>query len=494
MSYDAIVIGAGPNGLTAAAVLAKRGRKVLVLESAGEIGGHTRAIEFAPGFRSPLDGDPEWVPPSVEDATGVRLRNRVPAAQSRFRAPFESSAEGALIARLNRFAEVLGALYQLTPPDIDTKSPGEVLPLIRVALRTRALGRKEMIEFLRVMPMSIQDLLDDSIGNERVKAAIASAAIRDLRHGPRSAGTTFNLLHNMVGASAGSFRRAEWSPQGPDAFAKDAGRVAREAGAEIRTGARVERITVREDAVAGVVVAGGEEIPVRTVVSTADPKRTLLGMVDPVWLDPEFMLAVKNIKMRGCAAFILYGTRELESGDSGAELSNVQSLASSTTALEKAADAAKYGEISEAPLVEIFSASARWPGMAPAGKSVLAARVQFTPYTLKSGEWDRATAEALEQKVTAAIAGVIPGFESKIEHRLVLSPRDLETRFGVTEGALTHGELTLDQILFMRPVPGWGHYEMPIRGLFLGGAGAHPGPGILGGAGLLGARAALRQR
>lgn len=492
MTYDVVVIGAGPDGLTAAAVLAKRGRRVVVLESAGEIGGHTRAIEFAPGFRSPLDGDPGWVPPSVEKAIGARLRGPTTRVTSRLAAAFENQPESALIARLNRFSDVLGALYQLTPPDIDTDSPGEVLPLLKVALKTRALGRKDMIEFLRVMPMSVQDLLDDSIGNERVKAAIASAAIRDLRQGPRSAGTTFNLLHYMVGAPPGSFRRSGWSAAGPDAFARDAARVAREAGAEIRTGARVERISVRGDAVTGVVLAGGgDEIAAPVVISTADPKRTLLGMVDPVWLDPEFMLAVKNIKMRGCAAFVLYASGEKLS-DTDMQIAETMSLTPSTVALEKAADAAKYGEISREPHVEIFSPSARWQGMAPAGKSVLAARAQYTPYALKSGRWDRATSEALEKAVTAKIADVLPGFVSGLEHRVVLTPRDVEEKFGVTEGALTHGELTLDQILFMRPVPGWGHYEMPVRGLFLGGAGAHPGPGILGGAGLLAARAALR--
>ena len=491
MRYDVIVIGAGSNGLTAAALLAKRGRKVLVLESAAEVGGMRRALEFAPGFRAPLDGDPGWVPPSVQTAIGARFRGPATRNTSRLAAAFESQPEGALIARLNRFSNVLGALYQLTPPDIDISSPAEVLPLLKVALKTRALGRKEMIEFLRVMPMSIQDLLDDSIGNERVKAAIASAAIRDLRQGPRSAGTTFNLLHYMVGAPPGSFRRTGWPAEGPDAFATEAARVAREAGAEIRTGARVERISVRDDAVSGVVLARGDEIAAPVVISTADPKLTLLRMIDPVWLDPECMLGVRNIKMRGCAAFVLYASGE-KLGDHDSQFAETVSLTPSTVALERAADAAKYGEISADPHVEIFSPSARWDGMAPSGKSVLAARVQYTPYALRSGSWDRAKSEALEKAVTARIAEVLPGFVSRLEHRVVLTPRDVEDTFGVTEGALTHGELTLDQILFMRPMPGWGHHEMPVRGLFLGGSGAHPGPGILGGAGLLAARAALR--
>lgn len=489
--FDAIVIGAGSNGLTAAAALAKRGRKVLVLESALEIGGMRRAIELAPGFRTPLHGDPGWVPPSVAQAIGVRppevSQEGLTGSPSGLRSGYE------LLMRLHRFAGVLEALYQLAPPDVDTTSPTEILPLLRVAMKTRALGRADMIEFMRVMPMSIQDLLDDAkVDDQVMHAAIAAAAVRDLRQGPRSAGTTFNLLHYMVGGSPGMFSRSARSVEGPVAFAMDAERVARGKDAEIRLGTRVERILVADDAVIGVVVAGGEEIGAPIVISTADPKRTLLGMIDPVWLDPEFMLAVKNIKMRGCAAFVLYGIGGRDLPRFSAD--GMQSLTPSAVALEKAADAAKYGEISDDPHVEIFSASTYWKGLAPEGKAVVAARVQYAPYALKAGTWDRARADALAGKVTAAISRAYPGFESRIEHRLVLTPRDLEERFGVTEGALTHGEMTLDQILFMRPVAGWAHSAMPIRGLFLGGAGAHPGPGVLGGAGLLAARAALQKR
>lgn len=493
MKYDAIVIGAGSNGLTAAAVLAKRGRRVLVVESAAEIGGMRRAIEFAPGFRAALDADAGWVSPAVEKVIGLPPDIRRGPGRPRMQAYVASGGSDGqryteLVERLGRFANVLGALYQLTPPDIDTTSPGEILPLISVALKTKALGRKDMIEFLRVMPMSIQDLADDTLKDESLKVRFAAAAIRDLRQGPRSAGTTFNMIHYMIGAAPGMVRREDWLPGAPAAFAQHASQVARAAGADLRISSRVERITVKDDAVTGVVLASGEEIAASVLISTTDPKRTLLTLIDPVWLDPEFMPAVKNIKMRGCAAFVLYGVDgPLD------EHALTTTITSSTVALEKAADAAKYGEVSEQPHVEIFSPSARWKNLAPDGKSVLVARVQFAPYALRSGAWDKAAADALEKKATSAIEKVVPGFNGRIEQRAVLTPRDLEDTFGVTEGALTHGEMTLDQIMFMRPVPGWGHYEMPVAGLYLGGAGAHPGPGILGGAGLLAARAALRK-
>jgi phytoene dehydrogenase-like protein len=379
------------------------------------------------------------------------------------------------------------------PPDIDTRSVGEILGLLGVGRKLRALGRADMTEFLRVMPMSVQDFVDDTFESELLKAALASAALRDIRQGPRSVGTTFNLLHYMVGAPRGSFRARNWFADGPDAFATTVAGIARQAGAEVRTGSRVERINVKDGAVSGVTLADGSEIRGTTVVSTADPKRTLLDMVDPVWLDPEFMLSVENIKLRGATAYVLYAVHS-QMEDAERTFATAVSLTRDTVSLEKAADAAKYGEVSAHPHIEIFSPTMRWPDLAPEETHVVVARVQFAPHTLKAADWNDERARAVMEQVSREVARVVPGFEESVTHRKVLSPRDVEATFGVTEGAFTQGELTLDQILFMRPVPGWGHYRMPIDGLYLGGAGAHPGPGVLGGAGLLAARALLRAR
>jgi phytoene dehydrogenase-like protein len=216
----------------------------------------------------------------------------------------------------------------------------------------------------------------------------------------------------------------------------------------------------------------------------------MLQMVDPVWLDPEYIHAVANIKARGCTAFVLYAVARLTGANTA--LSGTVSLSMDTTTLERAADAAKYGEVSRDPHVEVFVPSVRWPKLAPAGQHVVVARVQYAPYQLKNGSWDENRSRSLGDAATAAIGRLIPGFADTILHRSVLTPHDVEQRFGVTEGALTQGELTLDQILFMRPVAGWGRYVTPIDGLYLGGAGTHPGPGILGGAGVLAAVEALR--
>lgn len=517
VTRDAIVIGAGPNGLVAAGVLAKRGWRVVVLESADTVGGHTRVIEFASGFRAPLSEDSGWVPPNVARALGlgspsvqtvtrpttmsVLHEGRLITLPSSFRKAAEVIATHSaldaqrwaeFIERFEKFADVLGRLYQLAPPDIDTTSPFELLPMAALALKVRGLGRADMTEFLRVMPMSVQDLVDDEFETEWLKAAIASAAIRDLRQGPRSGGTTYNLLHYMVGAEHGSFRARQWLLAGPDSFATAAADKARAFGAQIRTHARVERVVVRDGAVTGVALAGGEEIAAPVVISTADPKRTLLDLVEPQWLDPEIGLAVSNVKLRGCTAFVMYGCDLPIAEDDKHVFASTVSCTSTTVALERAADAAKYGEISTEPHVEFFVPTLRWPSLAPTGQHVVVARVQYTPYALKGAEWNKGSASRIDQKATAAISRVLPAFAKSIKHAAVLTPRDVEERFGVTEGALTHGELMLDQIMFMRPVPGWGRYAMPIRGLYLGGAGAHPGPGILGGAGLLAATMVLR--
>lgn len=515
MKYDVVVIGAGPNGLTAAAVLGKRRRRVLVLERADEIGGHTRTIEFAPGFRAPLNEDCGWMPPNVSGALGrgvkslkrvggsvsmsvvapdgelLLLPTSIEAAPASIRPHSERDASrwAAFATRLHKFSAILGELYQLAPPDVDMTSIREATSLLLIGRKLRALGRADMTEFLRVMPMSVQDLLDDTFESDLVKAAVASCALRDIQQGPRSGGTTYNLLHYMVGAPLGSVRARKRFLDGPDAFATAAAAVARKRRVEIRTGARVDQILVRDGAVSGVVLGGGEEVEAPIVVSTADPKRTL-GMIDPAWLDPEFQLAIRNVKLRGCTAYVFYAVvGEIE--DPSRTFASMVSLTPSTVALEKAADAAKYGEVSNDPHIEFFAPTMRWAHLAPAGNHIIVARAQYAPYHLKNGTWDKDRACALKEKVTAAIGRVIPGFEASILHGAVFTPVDVEERFGVTEGALTQGELTLDQILFMRPVPSWGRYAMPITGLYLGGAGAHPGPAILGGAGYLAARAAL---
>ena len=512
MKFDVIVIGAGPNGRMAAAYLAKRGKTVYVVDGAtGVPGGHTRPVLNAPDFWAPLSYDGGAVLANV--ARELRISTAVPevspiafsvaAPDGSLLSVSTNPADTQAIARFSKkdaerwpkfikqfgkFSDILGRVYQNPPPDIDTKSLGDILPLAAIGLRVRGLGRADMTEFLRVPPMSIQDYVDDNYESELLRAAVASHAVRDVRQGPRSGGTTFNLLHHMVGV--GRVGGRPW----PEAFHRAVGRAMSAPGVSVRPGpeARVTRIIVKDGAVTGVLLASGEEISAPIVISTADPKQTLLNLIEPQWLDPEIGLAVQNIKMRGCTAYVMYTTDSAPPDTFKAPVC----LTSTTVALEKAADAAKYGEVSAEAHVEVWSPTlmSGWPTseMAPAGQHVIVARMQYAPYKLTSGAWTSADASALEKKVTAAIARVLPKFGDTVKNVRVLTPADIEKEFLVTEGALTHGEMMLDQIMFMRPIPGWGRYAMPIRGLFLGGAGAHPGPGILGGAGILAAKAALK--
>ncbi|HEV8356887.1 MAG TPA: NAD(P)/FAD-dependent oxidoreductase [Gemmatimonadales bacterium] len=523
--YDAIVIGAGVNGLVAAGCLARAGTRVLVLERSEAVGGQGRLLQFAPGFRAdPLGRDAGWLPPKLARELGLRgldllvpdptvsvrvgeaewlalTSDVVRSAQAiRPHSPGDAARWSAFCARIAALAGFLQVLYTLPAPDIAATAPGELLSLLGVARKLRGLGRADMIELLRTVPMSVAELLDDWFESAPLKAAVGASGVTELRQGPRSGGTAFVLLHHQVGAPAGAIRGRGYWRTGPDALIRAAEAAARGRGAEVRNGAEVARVVVEDDRATGVILASGEEIAARLVVSTADPARTLLGFVDPVWLDPEFLLAVRNIKYRGSAAKVLYALDELPEfpglPDPPRALAGVVTLARSLEELERAADAAKYGRVSERPLVEIEVPSLRWPSaqLAPAGRHVLVAHVQWTPHSLREGAWDAARRAALGDLVTAAIAEAAPCFGERVRERMVLAPPDLEARYGLTEGAVTHGEMTLDQILFMRPVAGSARYATPIGGLYLAGAGTHPGGGIPGGPGWLAARQVLADR
>jgi len=521
--YDVVVVGAGANGLTAAATLGGAGLRVLLLEREETTGGQGRVVEFAPGFRAaPLGFDPGWVPPAVAKTLQVSApgsadsdsplsvvvepgkfltlsRDAAHAADAiRAHSAGDAAKWPAFTARVRKLAGFLEVLYQTPAPDIDARSLGDLLPLLGVGRKFRALGRVDMIEFLRMLPMSVWEVLDDWFESAPLKAAVAAGGIQDFQQGPRSGGTGFVLLHYLVGATDGSVRgRAPW-PAGPAAFTGAAEQAARRVGVTVRTGAAVARVRVKDDAVTGVVLLGGEEIDSKYVLSTANPARTFLDWVDPVWLDPEFLGAVQNIRHRGCTAVVLYALETMPRipGLASPEaLAGIVSLTPRLESLERAADAAKYGTVSEKPHIELTVPTVLSPDLAPAGKHVLAARVQYAPYRLADGAaWDGTRRDALADSVTAAIEAVAPGFASTVLHRAAWSPLDLESQFGLPEGAASHGELGLDQILFMRPVAGWGQHATPIAGLYLGGAGTHPGPGILGGPGWLAARRLLDHR
>ena len=500
-AHDVIVIGAGANGLVAATALAKAGRRVVVLESEAMVGGTWSPVEIGTGLSVPLEVESDWIPPAVASLLGISasdfdsahptsvlvdegrlltlsatVNDAVTAIKTY--SPRDAARWPAFVAMLRQLAAFLEAMYQLPAPEIGASSVADLSALLTLGRSYRALGRTNMSELLRVLPMPVEDLAEDWMTFMPLRAAIAAAGVRDIRQGPRSGGTSFVLLHYLTGATEGALRGRPQLRGGPGAFIGLAERVARAAGVTIRTGTRVSRIEVRDENVAGVTLANGEVIGAPRVISTADPSSTLLGLIDPVWLDPEFLHAVRNIRYRGSTAYLCYTLERLPELPSG-----VISLSSTTNAIERPFDASKYGEASPMPHVTIA---------AHPGSGTLVAKARYIPFTLRDGTWDAPRKLALADLVTSAIGNAIPRFKQLVKECRVFTPPDLAKRFGVRDGAFTHGEMGLDQILFMRPVAGYGRHAMPISGLYLGGAGTHPGPGVAGGPGYLAAQRLLR--
>ena len=456
---------------------------------------------------------PEWTIGVPAGATGSApdwlFLSRDPAiAARRIRHHSESDAVkwGPFCDQLHKLAGFLGALYQLPPPDIESTRLGAVLPLLGIARQLRGLGREDMIGLLRMVPMPVAELLDDWFESGPVKAAVGAVGVSGIRQGPRSGGTGFVLLHHLVGTPRGAIGRwgeGYWR-SGPLALVEALVAQGRLMGVELKTGATVARIVVKDDQVTAVVLEGGEEVATPLVLSSADHARTMGSLIDPIWLDPDLMLAVRNIKFRGSLARVSYaldglpafarpdGGQARTNSDSERPIGTLQ-LSGKLDQLERGADSAKYGRVSDGPFITIRIPSLQWPDFAPAGKHVVVAEVQWTPWRLREGEWDGQRREALGEVVTTAIEQVTPGFRALVRSREVLTPTDLEYRYGLTEGAPSQGELMLDQILFMRPIARLAQYATPVQGLYLCGAGSHPGPGISGGPGWLAARAALRQ-
>lgn len=476
MSHDAIVIGAGVNGLVAAHTLAAAGQRVLVLERRAD---------------ADSDLDIGWVPPAVIDELGLEslgLTVQLPdpwvavalpdggrlelwqdpaksAEAIRRLSPADADKWPEFCARMHRLAGFFERLYGEPPPDVETTDPRELLHLAGVGLRARWLGKQAMIDLLRIAPMPVAELLREWFESDALQAALAVAGILHLRQGPRGGGTAFNFLHHHVGSGPGVFRPP---------LSNLGAVLSRRPGVEVRHAAAVTRIAVSGGRATGVVLSDGTEIAAPRIVSSADPRATLLGLLDPGWLDPEFGRAVRHIKCRGVAARVILTL------DGPADFTTL-TLAPSLDYLERAFDDAKYGRVSREPWLEARATDGR-----------VDVHVQYVPYALADGPWDDTRRHALGDAVVRLLDAHAPRLAQRVRSREVLTPWDLETRYGLTEGHVYHGEHTLDQILFMRPVPGWGRYRTPVAGLYLCGAGTHPGGAIAGAAGRNAARAILK--
>jgi phytoene dehydrogenase-like protein len=516
---DVVVIGAGVNGLVAGAWLAKRGVSTIILDRRPVAGGAAITTEFVAGFRVPslshalgplhrdvvrglrldrvglefITPDPSLTTIGREGQTIVLHRDPVLSAASihpisthdavRWREFLRSTA---------RITTVVADLCRQPPPTLDAITPRELWQLMKLGRHARALGRRDLARLARWLPMSVADLVGEWFESDLLRAAICARAVFGNFVGPRSAGTGAMLLQRLaedpMPVGSGVTVRG-----GPGALSQALVRVAEKAGAQVRTNARVVRVTARDGRVTGVVLESGEELAARAVVAAVDPRQTLLGLVDPEDLSPTVVERIRHYRVRGVTAKVNLALSALPTfaalhGDE-VPLRGRFLIAPDVEYLERAFDAAKYGELSPEPWLELSLPTIADPALAPDGRHVLSAYVHFAPRHLRGTEW-ATQRDSVYRAVMRALAPHAPGFESLVIDGEVLTPEDLEQQWGLSGGHIFHGEPTLDQFWVARPILGCAQYRTPIRDLYLASAGTHPGGGLTGLPGLLAAKAA----
>lgn len=499
MTYDVIVIGAGHNGLTAAARLAQRGRKVLVLEARDAVGGLAGGEEFHPGYRSQgVLLDTSGVRRSVIDGLGLgrhgletlseapavyvpragspglilhREAEKTVGANEGVLSPEDARRYREFRGFIERVRPVLRFLLDHKPPPLPDDGLAGLPHLARAAFKLRLLGRADMLELLRIGPMCVADWLNEWFEHPGLKAALAGPCLEGAFAGPWSAGTAAAFLIKECSAEAGV-------RGGPSALTRALEAAARTAGVEVLTSAPVRRIRVANGAVVGVALAGGRNFDAPVVAASCDPKRAFLDLLDPVDLPLDVEDQMRVLRARGTTAKVnlaLNGPLELE-GFPGRQFEAART-GEHLDDLERAFDAVKYRRFSTRPQLEIRVPTVADPALAPAGHHVVEILAHFAPYALEGG-WTKEAREALGDAVVAELARYAPSLKGRVVAREVLTPADLEARYGLTGGHVHHGEHALDQLFVLRPGPDCAGYATPVRGLFLCGSGSHPGGGL----------------
>jgi phytoene dehydrogenase-like protein len=510
--YDVIVVGGGHNGLVTAAYLAKAGRKVLILEKRETVGGTAVTEEFFPGtgFSSLSDGAGYLLPTAVADLNleqhGLQMLPSDPlifspqpdgnhltvwhdvhrtAQEIAEFSQADADAYPRFIERMHKFSQVMAGLKNMTPPDLPDVGLRDMMDMLNVANLVRGLGRKNIAQVIRVLPMSVADLLNEWFESDVVKGVIAASAVKDISWGPQEAGTAYTLLYNWSGSNNGLFRSSGQVKGGMGALTQAIASAAKAFGAEVLVGAEVVKILTDDGRVTAVKLANDDEISAASIVSATDMRTTFLKLVDPYYLDRSFVRHVQNIKYRGTAARVHFVLDKLPTfaavanGDAQKVLSGHIQIAPSMTYIQKAFDPVKYGNRSERPYLDIQIPTLIDASLAPEGNHIMSVTVKYMPYHLRQEDWDDLR-ETVGQQVIDTIAEYAPDFAQCVQHCKVITPADMETDYGLPEGNMAHGEMTLDQFLWMRPVPGYAQYRAPVGDLYLCSAATHPGGGITG--------------
>jgi phytoene dehydrogenase-like protein len=521
--YDAIIIGGGHNGLVAAAYLARAGRKVLVLERRELLGGCSVTEEIWPGYRVSTAAYltsllQERIVRELDlERHGYRVDAKDPAFFSAFPdgrhffmwqdrartlaeiakySARDAEAYPAYEDQLERISQVVERLLLAPPPQFPLRGPGDVIEYLKLASRLYGLSTGDMVSLVKIFTQSAAEFLDEWFESEEVKVTLATDGVIGANGGPRSPGTAYILLHHCMGGVAG--HRGLWGfvRGGMGAVSEAIASSARAAGAEIRTNAAVSKVLVRSGRACAVALESGEEIDAGAIASNADPKVTFLRLCDERDFEPDFVTAIRHFRIEGTSCKInlaLNGLPEFTAypGAPGPHHRSTMHICPNIDYVERAWDDAKYGRPSDRPLLELTIPTIYDPTLAPPGRHIMGIFLQYAPYTLREGTWDELR-EPFGDRVISLIEEYAPNIRGIIEHRQVLTPLDLERRFGITGGNIFHGEMSLDQMFLMRPVAGWARYRTPIQGLYLCGSGAHPGGGVMGAPGYNCAREMLK--
>ena len=523
-SYDAVIIGGGHNGLVSAAYLARAGLKTVVLEKRDLLGGAAVTEEIFPGFRFsvasyvvsllrpeiirelelpkhgldilPLDGT--FTPLEKDYLWRVNDHGRTIRELRRWSLSDAEAYEeyGQLMVEMARFIK---PILSIVPPDLTGIDPRQFAPLTGLLRAFQKLPEKQQAVFVQLMTMSATDFLRQWFETDPLIATMSASGIIGTYQGVQSPGTAYVLLHHYMGEIDGAFRAWGIPRGGTGGVSEAIGSSARALGAEIRLEAPVSRIVVKHGRAVGVALESGEEIQAKAVLSSVDSRLTYLGLLDAGTLDPEFEEEVRRFKFRGSSGKVNMAVDRLPDftclPGEGDHLRGAISFSAGVDDMERAYDDAKYGRWSKRPYIDMIIPTLVDPSMAPPGKHVISCFVQYAPYKLDAslGTWDD-NREAFGDAVIDRIAEVAPNIREIILHRQVLTPLDIERRFGLTEGNIFQGELSLEQLFFNRPVPGFARFKTPVRDLWLCGSATHPGGGIMGANGRIAAMEVLRAR